>query len=513
LRGHASGKLGSAHCTGRDRQLPSDPDVLRFSRVRGPARARVNSCLSAMLALLTLGACAQRSIGQREARPNARPFVIVPLGLCQDYPEESRSIEEVRRDLALLRQTGVRVLRVSFGWDGIEPERGRFDFSFWDAFVAETTAAGVRIIPYVAYTPSWAATDGGATDYWRRPPRDLGAFRELMQVLATRYRGRIRSWEIWNEPDNPDFWRGSVADYAALLTAGAGAVRSADPQAKVVFGGIAGHPQFAAEVLASPPVGPLVDVVNAHAYFETWNGAPLESLPSYVASFAPALGGGARALWLAEVGYSDYRRGGVVSADVHARFAYEHTPAFQAVQLVRTVSLALTRREVALLAWYEIRDSRPDAAVIGDDNNRHLGVTTSDGRPKPALAALGLVARLFGDGFARLDDELRVTRPAGSQAEVHAFLTAAHHAIVFAWLPEWTRDPVDAGGEARDDRREKLSLSLPLSSAAPGRVLDAEGREQPGATLAVAQRQDGLHIDDLDLRGGTVVVIDLPVRP
>jgi polysaccharide biosynthesis protein PslG len=479
-----------------------------------------------MLALLTFAACAQRapharqSVGAQDSRPAAPSFVVVPLGLCQDYPEESRSIEEVRRDLALLRTAGVRVLRVSFGWDGIEPERGRFDFTFWDAFVAETSAAGVRVIPYVAYTPSWEAKGGGGTDYWRRPPREPATFAEIMQVLAARYRGRIGSWEIWNEPDNPDFWRGSVADYAALLVAGARAVRAADPAAKVVFGGIAGHPQFAAEVLARPEVGPLVDVVNAHAYFETWSGAPLESLPSYVAAFSPALGGGARALWLAEVGYSDYRRHGVVSADVQARFGYEHTQAFQAVQLVRTVTLALTRREVALFAWYEIKDSPPDAAVIGDDNNRHLGVATFDWRPKPALAALALVTRMFGGGFARLDDELRVVRPRGSEAEVHAFLTTAHHAIVVAWLPEWTRQPVDGGGkageasgEARDDRMEKLSIALPLSSDGTARVLDAEGHEQPGATPPIDRREGGLRIVDLEVKGGTVVVLDLPTRP
>jgi hypothetical protein len=281
----------------------------------------------------------------------------------------------------------------------------------------------------------------------------------------------------------------------------------------VVFGGIAGHPQFAAEVLTRPGVGPLVDVMNAHAYFETWNGAPLESLPSYVAAFAPSLGGGARPLWLAEIGYSDYRRGGIVSADVRARFGYEHTPAFQAVQLVRTITLALTRREVALVAWYEIKDSRPDAAVIGDDNNRHLGVTAFDLQPKPALAALALVTRLFGEGFARLDDELRLARPPGSQAEVHAFVTAAHHALVVAWLPEGTPAAGDVSGQARDHRVERLSIALPLRTDGTVRVLDAEGREQPGATVTVHRRQDGLGIDDLEVRGGTVVIVDLPVRP
>lgn len=463
------------------------------------------------LAACVLGACAARATSRPNAVATEPPFSVVPLGLCEDYPEDSRSIEEVRRDLALLKSAGVAVLRVSFGWDGIEPQRGRFELAFWDAFMAETSAAGVRVIPYVAYTPRWEAP-ADAADYWRRPPRDLDAFAEAMRVLAARYRGRIASWEIWNEPDNPDFWRGSVADYAALLAAGARAVRAAAPEAKVVLGGIAGHPQFAAEVLARPEVAGLVDVVNAHAYFETWNPEPTEALPSYVAAFAPALAGGARSLWLAEVGYSAFRRDGVVSADVRARFDYEHTLPFQAVELVRTVTLALTRPEVALLAWYEVKDPPPAAPVIGDDNNRHLGVAFSDWRPKPALDALALVARLFGAGFRRLDDRLRVVRPAASHAEVHAFLTAAHHAIAIAWLPTEVPGLPAGDGRARDERVERLSIALPLTPSGPPRELDAEGRERPLAVGRVAVAAGSFRIDDVEVTGGEVVVLDVPAE-
>jgi len=463
------------------------------------------------VAACALGACATRARSGPNTVSNQSPFVVVPLGLCEDYPEASRSIEEVRRDLALLKRAGVGILRVSFGWDGIEPQRGRFELAFWDAFMAETTAVGVRVIPYVAYTPRWEAP-AGASDYWRRPPRDLDAFAGAMRVLAGRYRGQIASWEIWNEPDNPDFWRGSVADYVALLAAGARAVRAADPQAKVVLGGIAGHPQFAAEVLARPEIAGLVDVVNAHAYFETWNPEPTEALPGYVAAFAPALAGGARPLWLAEVGYSAFRRDGAVSADVRARFDYEHTLPFQAVELVRTITLAFTRPEVALLAWYEVKDPPPAAPVIGDENNRHLGVAFSDWRPKPALNALALVARLFGAGFQRLDDRLRVVRPAASHAEVHAFLTAAHHAVAVAWLPTDVPGLPAGDGQARDERVERLSLALPVIPLGAPRELDAEGRERPLAAGRLVVAAGSFRIDDVQVKGGEVVLLDVAVQ-
>jgi hypothetical protein len=462
----------------------------------------------------------ERSVGASDR--SAPPLVVVPFGLCEDYPEESRSLDEVRRDIGLLKHAGVHLLRVSIGWDGVEPERDHYDLAFWDAFMEEMMAAGIRIIPYVAYTPRWNAERKGA-DSWKRPPVDLGQFTEVMALLAGRFRGRVASWEIWNEPDNPDFWLGTADDYAALLIAGARGVKAGAPDAKVVLGGIAGHPEFAARVLATPGVAGLVDIVNAHAYFETWNPSPLETLQRYVQAFSPALtepplptsasGGVGRAprpLWLAEVGYSDYRGTGT------ARFAYEHTPAFQAVMLVRTVALALARPEVQLFAWYEVKDPAAGASMIGDDNNRHLGVVFADRTPKPALGALALVTRLFGDGFRRLDGVMRVGRERGSHAEVHAFASATRQAVVVAWLPtitlEGTVSPIDP-------RAEHIDVELPFRPAGPALRLDAEGRVREQLVLEGASRQpstwpaDHLRIGGLALSGGDVTVIEVPVAP
>jgi polysaccharide biosynthesis protein PslG len=452
---------------------------------------------------------------------------VVPFGLCEDYPEESRSIDEVRRDIALLKRAGVHLLRVSIGWDGVEPERDHYELAFWDAFMGEMAAAGIRIIPYVAYTPRWNAAGKGA-DYWKRPPVDLGQFTEIMGLLAARFRGRVGSWEIWNEPDNLDFWSGTEADYAALLIAGARGVKAGDPDAKVVLGGIAGHPEFAARVLATPGVAALVDIVNAHAYFETWNPSPLETLPRYVEAFSRALtqppvptspttmggSGAARPLWLAEVGYSDYL--GAKRPDAgRPLFSHAHTPAFQAVMLVRTVALALARPEVQLFAWYEVKDPAAGAAMIGDDNNRHLGVVFADRTPKPALGALALVTRLFGDGFRRLDGVMRVHGDRGSKAEVHAFINPARQAIVVAWLPTIVPERTVGGVQPRV---EHIDLELPFSATGPALRLDAEGgvREQlelDGGSGGPSTSPAHLRIAGITLVGGEVAVVVIPLGP
>lgn len=78
------------------------------------------------------------------------------LGLCEDYPEETRSLSGARADLEVARASGARVLRIAFGGDAIEGARGRYDWSFWDDFVRlAVDDYGITLIPYVCYTPRW----------------------------------------------------------------------------------------------------------------------------------------------------------------------------------------------------------------------------------------------------------------------------------------------------------------------------------------------------------------------
>lgn len=55
---------------------------------------------------------------------------------------------------------------------------------------------------------------------------------------VARYRDRVRTWEMWNEPDFSQFWSGSVVDYTRLLKVGYLAARSVDPRARVLVGGM-----------------------------------------------------------------------------------------------------------------------------------------------------------------------------------------------------------------------------------------------------------------------------------
>ena len=398
---------------------------------------------------------------------NSPPLQSMQIGLCEDYPKDSRTLAHAQQDLEVCHRSGVTALRIAFSWLDMEPRPGVYDFSFWDDFVRlAVDRYHLRLIPYVCYTPAWAASTKGP-DYWHSPPRDPADFARFLSVLVNRFKGRIHSWELWNEPDNPAYWTGSAEQYAALVKAGSDAVRRADPSATVVLGGLAGNLSFAAELLKDDDLSPYIDVINLHAYYETWNDDSLAQIQTYVAKAADLIAqyGHHQQIWMAEVGYSSFRPpdSGDISGQYRARFAFEHTPRQQANALLRAATLAASTGRVALFAWYRINDLPPSQDVIGDINTRHLGIIDTHGREKPAFAALREVVQLFAAPFIPLDKQIFITRPIDTPTEVHGFRTSNSAFLLIGWqrasIPG--EGPRNAAGNAGPGSSETVTVCLP----------------------------------------------------
>lgn len=434
------------------------------------------------------------------------------LGLCEDYPEGSRSIETARRDLQLLEHAGISVLRISIGWDEIEPEKGKFDFAFWDAFVTMAVKDfHVRLIPYVAYTPRWAVRKElrNNEDHWRHAPQNVHDWAVMLGTLARRYEGLIDSWELWNEPDNADYWRGTKEEFAGLLKVGAEAIRRVNPKLQVVLGGVAWDVEFLESMFRDHGVAPSIDVVNLHAYFETWHHAGLETLSEYVGRAREIVGryGEGEAIWLAEVGYSNHRKGREVSSAYRARFDYEHSLDFAAVSLVRILARARATENVNLLAWYEVKDPPLGDDVIGDVNNRHLGVAFADHAPKPALAALRFMRSFLGVPLRVRDPDALISAAVGTDAVVHVFETADGALRVVAWLR--TTSPRLVGIRSGvDPRAEEVTLTLPEAAGKRATMFNHLGRVIARRPLG-GQGPDGTL--SLTLRPGEVTVAEVLV--
>jgi polysaccharide biosynthesis protein PslG len=456
--------------------------------------------------LITMLATVLAASPPAPAVTTAAPVYTRPLfALCEDYPVERLSWTQVERDLRTARAAGVRHLRVGIGWDDLEPRPGGYDWRYLDRLVSLCRKHGVTLLPYVCYTPEWAVP-GAPDDFWRQPPREAALFGRLMTRVARRYRGRIGSWELWNEPDNPAYWSGSIAEYATLAAAGARGVRRGDPRARVVLGGLAGpNATYLQAALRHAELRRAVDVVNVHGYLETWDNERAEEYVVRLREVQEVLKGSRLALWLAEFGYSSARlTPREVSKGVLAVYRHEHTPEFQAVALVRHHVLALASGTVSLTAWYRINDLPPTAGVIGDANNRSLGLLDTRGRRKPAFAAMRLVTRLFYRPLRCIDGLLQVQRSAGSQAEVHAFQTPSGEAILAGWLRSSRPEEVlGRSGLARDQREETVTVRVPghfrrLSvCTVTGRRVRGEARLAGGMVRNVRLRGDGLFLATL----------------
>jgi hypothetical protein len=109
------------------------------------------------------------------------------------------------------------------------------------------------------------------------PPQtedQIEAFLKYVRFMVGRYKGTVKYWELWNEP-NIGYWRpktktreqleAKARAYGKVLARFADAVHQTDPRARVISGGLAGpDPVFARAALAE--CAPKVDIVAYHTY-------------------------------------------------------------------------------------------------------------------------------------------------------------------------------------------------------------------------------------------------------
>lgn len=147
-------------------------------------------------------------------------------------------------------------------WSEVEPVEGQRDWSALSDLEDQLLAASqynTQVILVVRKTPPWAQKYEG---YYCGPVREdkFDAFADFMAALVRRYSGppyRVKYWEIGNEPDvDPglsDFWGpdipygcwGDSQDefygggyYAEMLKTVTPRIKEADPEAKVLVGGL-----------------------------------------------------------------------------------------------------------------------------------------------------------------------------------------------------------------------------------------------------------------------------------
>ena len=145
-----------------------------------------------------------------------------------------------RRDLQLASGAGFHWVKQRFEWRNIEGQnKGNFEWNEPDRIVDAIAQSGLKVVARVDNQPRWAAS--GVTWPGSGPPDNPRDWSDFLSALATRYRGRIQAYEIWNEPNLDREWGNKKPDpnaYASMLKASYQAIKGADSQALVISAGM-----------------------------------------------------------------------------------------------------------------------------------------------------------------------------------------------------------------------------------------------------------------------------------
>lgn len=293
--------------------------------------------------------------------------------------------------LALARAAGFDTVVQLFSWREIEPTRGEFHWQYPDEVVRGAAYYGLDLVVRLDHHPAWAS-DAPLT--LNAPPDDLEDYARFVRAVASRYRGRVRAYIIWNEPNLAREWGGrppNPAEYVALLRVAHRAVKEADPEALVVSAGLAPTNHRDAEAMDDrlylegmyrAGARPFFDVLGAHPY---GFGHPPDDPPGAhdglnmwrvqdLRVVMERYGDGDKPVWATEMGWTVATGGEAAWQAV--------TPEQQAAYLVAAFTRA--RRE---WPWLTLM------AVWNLDGGEHpewggYSLLDRDGTPRPAYEAL-----------------------------------------------------------------------------------------------------------------------------
>jgi polysaccharide biosynthesis protein PslG len=174
-----------------------------------------------------------------------------PFGVNTFLEQEA---ELAKRELAvrMAADAGFRWLRQEFPWEDIEihakddfedrrHEPYRSAWEKYDHIVDLAERYNLELIVRLSNPPSWSRAAGNEAGTYA-PPDDYQDFAGFAAAVAQRYQGRVRYYQIWNEPNIFPEWGNypiNPEEYVELLKSSATAIRAADPNAVIIAGALA----------------------------------------------------------------------------------------------------------------------------------------------------------------------------------------------------------------------------------------------------------------------------------
>lgn len=302
-------------------------------------------------------------------------FVIVGIGIF--YSTEVFALELSRDNLGLnvhwalggnyydydyelkLDQSETQWAREHFSAEVLMGENSQAWWDRYDFVVSKYQALGINIVGMLAYGP-----DSGV---FTRP--DLDWWQEYITAVVDHYHDRVSVWEVWNEPDSPDYLLPNTAtNYKDLLTIAYETIKEIDPQATVLSAGLAqADPSFLTNLLAQ--ADGYFDGVGLHSYYcqDYVSTGNINQLQTDIQAFNQLLRDqrSIAKIWITEIGCSIYSS--TYSQSVQTNF------------LSQATEWLSSQNYIAKIFLYTFRDSDSRS-----DYENNFGLLELDFKPKSA---------------------------------------------------------------------------------------------------------------------------------
>jgi hypothetical protein len=168
----------------------------------------------------------------------------------------------------------IRLSFSEFDWSLVE-KNGRYspmEFgAYEDRVINGLTDADIAILYNLTFFDKDLKTNPNFLRF--RTEDEIQDYLEYVEKVVTHFKGRIRYYETWNEPDIMNYGQQSIAvqDYIRLIRRVIPVIRAADPQARIVVNGGADlrdpSTQTYLMTILRSDIMPLVDGISLHAMY------------------------------------------------------------------------------------------------------------------------------------------------------------------------------------------------------------------------------------------------------
>jgi hypothetical protein len=301
------------------------------------------------------------------------------------------------------------------GWSAIEPVEGKWTWETLDAQMSYLEGQHLAFGGILIGSPKWNVKDKPGT----LPVNHLAGWSRYVTEVVRHAKGRIKHWEVWNEPPNGTGRDQTAADYAKIVIAAHDAAKAADPTCLIGMATKSVHVNYLEQAIKAGAKDHF-DYLTLHPY-EVLNGiADNVGTEAVFMNIVPvvrkmlAAQNPARAnmpIIFTELG-SDAGKG----ADK------------QAHALVKAYSMGIAQG-VACIQWFEGMD--------GDSGP--MGLLDAKGKPRPAYTALAQMILHLGQHPENLGWVLLNDRHYGF------LFQGAKGNVLVTWGHPGKPDPIDFG--------------------------------------------------------------------